>query len=82
MNTFRTSTEITLDDRIVVALPPEMPLGTAEVIVTVAVQNGEPPHRGNLRSLFGSVHGGDEHAANNGRIDADLNRDPSRGREH
>lgn len=75
MNTFRTSTEITPDHRIVVALPPEMPLGTAEVIVTVAVQNGETAHRGNLRALFGSVHSGNEHAADNARIDADLNRE-------
>jgi hypothetical protein len=75
MNTFRTSTEITPDHRIVVALPPEMPVGAAEVVVTVAVQNGAQHHPGNLRALFGSVHGGNEHAADNGSIDADLNRE-------
>jgi len=72
MNTFRTSTEITPEHRLVLALPPEMPLGTAEVVVTVAPQNGNPAPGGNLRSHFGAIHGGDPRAADNERIDADL----------
>ena len=66
MNTFRTSTEITPEHRLVLALPPEMPLGTAEVVVTVAPQNGTPAPGGNVRSQFGAI------AADNQRIDADL----------
>jgi hypothetical protein len=72
VNTYRTSTEITPDHRIVVALPPEMPLGTAEVIVTVSPKNGNSSQRGNLRRQFGAIHGGDPRAADNQRIDADL----------
>jgi hypothetical protein len=80
MNTFRTSTEITADHRIVVALPPDMPLGTAEVVVTVAPQNGSPPACGNLRRHFGEIHAGDPRAADNDRIDADLT--DAYGRSH
>ena len=72
MNTFRTSTEITPDHRLVLTLPPEMPLGTAEVVVTISPQNGSPASCGNLRSHFGAIHGGDPRAADNDRIDADL----------
>jgi hypothetical protein len=72
MNTFRTSTEITPDHRIVLALPPEMPLGTAEIIITVSPKNGSPAPRGSLRRHFGAIRGGDPHAADNDRIDADL----------
>jgi hypothetical protein len=72
MNTFRTSTEITPEHRLVLALPPEMPLGTAEVVVTVAPQNGSPAAAGSLRSHFGAIHGGDPRTADNDRIDADL----------
>ena len=51
MNTFRTSTEITPEHRLVLALPPEMPLGTAEVVVTVSPQNGSPAPAGNLSAI-------------------------------
>lgn len=72
MNTFRTSAEITPDHQIVLALPPEMPLGTAEVAVTVAAANGTSAPRGSICRRFGAVHGGDPRAADNDRIDADL----------
>jgi hypothetical protein len=75
MNTFRTSAEITPDHRLVVALPPEMPTGTAEVVVTVSPKvtaNGKSAAPGALRKQFGTVHGGDPNAADNDRIDADL----------
>ncbi len=89
MNTFRTTTEITPDHRLIVALPPEMPIGSAEVVVTVSPQvivspkdtvspqnasatNGTSDVQGSFRKQFGSVRGGDPHAADNDRIDADL----------
>ena len=77
MNTFRTSAEILPDHRLVVALPPEMPIGTAEVVVTVTpgrptLPNGSPAPQSTFRSHFGSVRGGDSNAADNDRIDADL----------
>lgn len=75
MNTFRTSAEITSDHRLVVALPPEMPTGTAEIVVTVLPStnaNGASAAPGTLRKQFGAVRGGDPNAADNDRIDADL----------
>jgi hypothetical protein len=77
MNTFRTSAEITPEHRLVVALPLEMPIGTAEVVTTVAPgaaapANGAPAARGSFREQFGAVRGGDPNAADNDRIDAEL----------
>ena len=77
MNTFRTSAEITPDHRLVVALPPEMPIGTAEVVITVAPAaavppNGTPAAQGSFRKQFGAIRGGDPNVADNDRIDTDL----------
>ena len=84
MITFRTSTEITADRRVVLVLPPETPLGKAELVVTVSpaeiVLAGVVPQvttrsqLGTLRRHFGTIHGGDPRAADNERIDADLAR--------
>jgi hypothetical protein len=71
MNTFRTPAEITPDHRLVVALPPEMPTGTAEVVVTVTTANGKSAAPGTLRKQFGAVRGGDPNAADNDRVDAE-----------
>ena len=73
MITFRTSTEIREDRRVVLTLPPETPLGAAELLVTVAPQRqlGDS-HRGGLRRQFGGVRSGDPRSADNERIDADL----------
>ncbi len=74
MITFRTHADVPGDRRVVVTLPPETPLGSAELIVTVAPQENGPRPRGNLKRHFGAVRGGDAQAADNGRIDADLAR--------
>ena len=74
MITFRTSTEITADRRVVLTLPPETPEGKAELVVTVAPQGNSVSPRGSLRRRFGTVHGGDPRSADNDRIDADLSR--------
>jgi len=74
MITFRTSTEITADRRIVLALPPETPVGKAELVVTVSPQDTSASPRGDLKRHFGAIHGGDARAADNQRIDADLAR--------
>jgi len=74
MITFRTSTEITADRRVVLTLPPETPEGKAELVVTVAPQGNSILPRGNLRRRFGTVQGGDPRSADNDRIDADLAR--------
>lgn len=71
MNTFRTSAEITADHQLVLKLPAEMPLGTAEVVITVST-NGNSAHPGSLRGRFGAVRSGDPRGADNERIDADL----------
>ncbi len=72
MITFSTSTEVSADRRVVLTLPPETPLGKAELVVSVAPQGENESHRGNLRRYFGSVHSGDLRSADNERIDADL----------
>lgn len=74
MITFRTSTDVPEDRRVVLSLPPETPLGKAELVVTVASQQEAATQRGNLRRLFGTVHGGDPRSADNVRIEADLAR--------
>lgn len=75
MITFRTSTEITTDRRILLDLPPETPIGKAELVVTVSPQQPAASPNGNLRSHFGTIRGGDRRAADNRRIDADLARE-------
>lgn len=45
MVTFRVSTEVPEDRRVVVVLPPEIPPGKAELIVTVESQNGAQAKR-------------------------------------
>jgi hypothetical protein len=40
MITFRISTEVKADRQVVVTLPPEVPMGKAELVVTVASASG------------------------------------------
>jgi hypothetical protein len=70
--TFRTSTEVKQDRRVVLTLPPETPMGEAELMVTIASRPPGATQQGNLRGHFGAVHGGDALSANNDRIEADL----------
>jgi len=74
MITFRTFAEITADRQVVVSLPPETPIGRAELVVTVAPQENTPSPPGSLRRRFGAVRSGDPRSADNERIDADLAR--------
>ena len=43
MITFRIQADVKDDRRVVLTLPPEVPLGQAELVVTVASPNGEAP---------------------------------------
>ena len=73
MISFRTSLEIGSDRRVVLMLPPETPVGAAELLVTVAPQWQPADARpGSLRRQFGVVHSGNRRSADNERIDADL----------
>jgi hypothetical protein len=73
--TFRTLTEIPEDRRVVLTLPPETPIGEAELLVTVAPQRRPAdPRRGGLRRQLGGARTGDPRSADNERIDADLSR--------
>jgi len=74
MITIRTSTDITEDRRVVLILPPETPMGKADLVVTVASHQHGVSQGGSLISLFGTVRGGDPRCADNDRIDADLAR--------
>jgi hypothetical protein len=73
MITIRTSADITADRQIVLSLPPETPLGKAELVVTVAPV-ADSSSKGGLRRRFGNVHSGDAQSSDNERIDADLAR--------
>lgn len=78
MITFHTHAEVPEDRRVLVVLPPETPLGRADLTVTVTSPRtgGEDVsmESDDLRSLFGSVHSGDPRSGDNDRIDADLAR--------
>ena len=73
MITFRTSLEIGNDRQVVLTLPPETPVGEADLLVTVAPhQHPAEAQRGGLRHQFGAVRSGDPRSADNDRIEADL----------
>jgi hypothetical protein len=74
MITFRTSTEVSADRRVVLTLPPETPIGKAELVVSIAPEIIADLTPGNLRRHFGSVHSGNSRSADNDRVDADLAR--------
>jgi hypothetical protein len=77
MITFHTHAEIPEDRRVLVVLPPETPLGRADLTVTITHSDAEAQDvapNGGLRSLFGSVGSGDPRSGDNERIDADLAR--------
>ena len=75
MITFRTSTEVSSDRRVVLTLPPETPVGRMELVVMVTSQQGDVSQRGSLRRHFGVIHGCDPQSADNDGIDADLARE-------
>ncbi len=67
MLTFRTSAEVTADRRIEVQLPIEVPLGRADIVVTVA-DTANDPQKAARSSLS---HWADEHAEHWGeRLDS------------
>ena len=72
MITFRTSADIPEDRQVVVHLPPETPVGKADLVVTIASQESTSTSQGNLRRHFGNIHSGNSRSADNERIDADL----------
>lgn len=74
MISIRTIADITPDRQVVLTLPPETPLGKAELMVTISPQIDNSSSGGNLRRWFGVVHSGDQQSADNPRIDADLAR--------
>lgn len=71
---FRTSTEVREDRRVILELPPETPVGKAELTVTIATENADASKLGGLREWFGTVHSRDARSADNDRIDAELAR--------
>lgn len=72
--TFSTEADIGVDRQVLVTLPPETPIGKADLVVMVNPQGSEPASSGRLRSRFGTVHSGDPRSADNERIDAELAR--------
>ena len=72
MITFRTSHEVKEDRRVVLNLPPETPVGQAELTVSIMPQGQAASQPGSLRRFFGIVRSGNPRSADNERIDADL----------
>lgn len=71
---FQTSAEVKHDRRVVLELPPETPVGKADLTVTVSPQGDGTAGSGRLRQHFGTVRSGDAGSGDNDRIDADLAR--------
>jgi len=74
MITFHLSADVKEDRRVVLTLPPETPLGDAELVVTVTSRPAVLKHAGKVRRHFGAVNSGDSRSGDNERIDADLAR--------
>ena len=81
MITIRTFADVTADHQVIVKVPPEVPVGRAELVVTIAPQEEAAAKRGILRERFGTVHGGDANSSDNERIDSDLARAYGHSRE-
>jgi len=75
MITFRTSMDVTADRRVILTLPPDTPVGKAELTVTIASPDEGVSLGGVARGHFGAVRGGNPRSADNDGIDADLARD-------
>ncbi|MDA1049529.1 MAG: hypothetical protein O3C40_03495 [Planctomycetota bacterium] len=71
---FQTSAEVKDDRRVVLELPPETPVGKADLTVTVSPQCDGNVGSGRLRQHFGTVRSGDTGSSDNDPIDADLAR--------
>lgn len=71
---FRTSAVVKDDRQVVLELPPETPVGKAELTVTVSPQLEDHTGAGQLRQRFGTVRSGDADSSDNDRIDAELAR--------
>jgi hypothetical protein len=74
MIVFRTSMRVDEDRRVILQLPPQTPVGEAELVVTLEPRQPIASIGGGLRRLFGSVHSDDIRSADNQRIDDDLAR--------
>ena len=74
MIVFRTSARINEDRRVVLELPPQTPVGEAELVVTLEPRMPAGRGSGGLRRHFGAVRSGDPRSADNERIDDDLGR--------
>jgi hypothetical protein len=74
MISVRTIADITPDRQVVVTLPPETPLGKAELVVTISPQPIDAAQRGGLKRWFGAAHSGNSRSADSERIDVDLSR--------
>ena len=72
MITFRTSQEVKEDRRVVLNLPPETPVGQAELTVSITPRGPAASQPGSLRRHFGIVRSGNPRSADNERIEADL----------
>jgi hypothetical protein len=71
----RTQADVNADREVVVKLPPETPIGRADLIVMVLPITKAESQRGILRRHFGAYESGNSRSADNASIDADLARE-------
>ena len=70
---FRTSAEVKKNRRVTLELPPETPLGQADLVITISPSRpADNSGTGQLRKSFGKFHSGDTHSADSERVDQDL----------
>ena len=74
MIVFRTSARVNEDRRIVLELPPQTPVGEAELVVTLEPRRPAGTASGGLRRHFGVVRSDEVRSADNQKIDDDLAR--------
>lgn len=72
MISFRTSTDVDANRQVVVKLPPETPLGKADLVVMIVPHQSGNLQPGGLRRHFGALQSGDAHSADNDLIDRQL----------
>jgi hypothetical protein len=75
MISFRTSADVDANRQVVVNLPPETPIGKADLVVTVMPHQTTQENRGLVRRYFGAFQSGNPRAGDNESIDVDLERE-------
>ena len=75
MISFRTSADVDAGREVVVKLPPETPIGRADLVVMIVPHKASESRGGLLRRHFGTFQSGNTRSSDNEAIDRDLARE-------